>query len=388
MYTVGNLKDSLSGLLTGTNLNNVTDLYGAIQRAARVFGQRANIPASQGREAVTIYDGVYDYLAPTSIFGSSITDLRPQARDVNDFVYKQYANDFDRNKSMLPSGSAVTFEYDHGIQIMRVTSARSKIRTTLDPMTQATGWVAAGSASGLVADSSIYYTSPSSLRFLLTGASTGTLTKTLTSTLDLTAVQGLGVVFLAIDTPSVTNLSSIELRIGSSASKYYSVTATAAFLGAWPANKFTLVAFALATATTVGVPVITAMNYLQVRITHAATLTNFRVGSLFVSLPSQYEVLYESAALFMASGQNPATTITDDNDSLLLAEDAYTIFQYESAVSVAQQSGSASGGQVAEFNNVLNGVRARNGAVIQMGLYDLYRAANPSDNLKVVGSYL
>lgn len=382
MKTVGDLSDGVAGLLTGTNLNNVTNLYGAYQRAARTLAQQADIPESTGRQTYNLYDGVYDYLAPTYVFGGAINDLRPQgvSRSQLDYVYKKPILDFDITKAILPNGCNVTFEWKKGVPIMRVAQTKAQPMILLDSMDLTTGWTAGGSASGLVVDGTVYYQSPASLRFTCTGASTGTLTKTLTTPIDLTTYQGVGVVFLAIDTPSATNLTSITLKIGSDSSNYYSVTSTQGFLGAWQANDFsTLVPFDLSTATTTGTPTITAMDYIQISFAHSATLTNMRTGYLFISLPSPYELLYQSTAIFLVKG-TLSNDITDDNDQIVLGDAAYNIYEYECARAVILQTGgSFAKGLGAEYTNVLHNK--------DTGLYPKYRSDNPSEEIREVGSW-
>lgn len=389
MKTVGNLKDSVGALLTGINLNNVSNLDGAIERAARTLVQKADIPEASGRQSITLYSGVYDYTAPSTIFGGALLDFRPQgaSRTQFDYVYKEPIELFDRTKKLLPNGYALTFEYRNGTPRMRVVSPKPTPRVILDPLSATTGWTAGGSASSLALDSSIYYESTGSLRMTLTGASSGYIEKTLTNSVDLTTYQGVGVVFVAIYTPSATDLTSINIRLGSSSSNYYSVSNTTGFLGAWLANDWTLVALDLSQATTTGSPTITAIDYVRVTATHGATLTNFRVGALFISLPSAHEVLFQSSAIFMAT-DTPSLTITTDKDSILLNEAAYTLLEYESAMTIAVQAGGTlNNGLVQMLNQQLHGTRARNGAMIQAGLYDMYRADNPSQELRMVGTY-
>lgn len=387
--SVANLKDSVSGILQGLNLNNVKNLTIAIERTARQLAQKISIPTAMGRSNITLYDGVIDYLCPSDIFGSSIIDLRPQGitRYPSDFVYKDFITDFDRNKAYLTNGTEVTFESRKGTDIIRIVSTRPIPKIELDPMTATTGWVAAGSASGLVLDENVFYQQTGSLRFNLTGASTGTITKS-TSSVDLTKYIGVGVIFLAFRTPSATDLTSIEVRIGSDSTNYYSVSNTTGFLGAWTTGDWMLVALDLAGATTTGTPVITAMDYSQVRITHAATLTNFYLGDLWIALPSPSTLLYETAAIFMASGANPSQSISTASDTIILNDAAYAIFEQECALTISkQQGGNLASPMVAMINQDLHGIRARNGVVIQSGLYDLYMADNPSQKVRTVGSW-
>lgn len=382
MYTVAKLKDSVSGILSGLNLDNVADLNGALERAARSLIQKADILEASGRQVFNVYDHVYDNLAPATIFGGCVYDFRPQGTDRNDgdYVYKQYIEQFDRTKMLLPNGVQLTFEANKGVGLMRVASARATARALLDPMSDTTGWTAAGSASGLTKDSIDYYEAPSSLRLLLTGASTGTLTKTITAG-DLTDYQGVGVVFLALKIPSTasaaTLLSSVAIRLGSSASAYTTVTAATGYLGAWTLGEWLLVALDLSTGSDTGTPSYSNITYLQVRLTHTATITNLRVGGIWASLATPYTLLFGSSAIFMASGANPALTITDDNDQLLLNPAAYTLYQWECAKEVAiQQGGTLSSGSVMMINDRLNNE-----------LYPNYKADNPSQEVRVVGNW-
>ena len=392
MKTVSNLKDSVAGLLSGLDLQNVDSLYKAFERAARVFTQKAKIPETQGTQNIMLYDGVTDYLINQSIFGSTLLDIRPQgiSRDAHDFVFKKFGDDFDRNKQLKSSGTMACFDYSAGIPIIRIVSNTLAPKIILDTMSSTTGWVASGSASSLTSDSSIYYQKPASLRFTLTGSSTGVLTKTLTTGIDLTSYQGMGVAFLAIEIPTgatATNLTNIELRLGSDSSNYYTVTQTSGFLGSWISGQWLLVAFDLSVSTTTGSPIVTAINYLQTRIAHTGTFTNFRLGGLWISLPSQSQIIYGSAGFFKV-GNTVLQTITTDNDSIILSDPAYAIYEYECALAILQQTGGgASDSTMASFNSILNGLRARNGMVVQMGLYDLYRAENPSAELRTSGTW-
>ena len=378
MYTAAQLKDSVSGILSGLNLSNVTGLSGAIERAARTLVQKADIVEATGKQTVTLYDHVFDYAAPTTIFGGSVYDLRPQGLDRNDwdYVYKQYIEQFDRTKMTLPNGVQLTFEYSKGVGIMRVVSARVTSRAVLDPMTDDDGWVAAGSAGAISVDETDFYEDGSSLRFTLTGASTGTLTKTISAG-DMSTYQGVGVVFLAIKTPSAANLTSVAVRLGSSSTAYTAVSDTDGFLGAWVADEWLIVALDLATGTDTGTPDYTNIDYLQVRITHAATLTNFRVGGIWASLPSPYTLIFGSAAIFMASGSNPAATITSDSDQILLNDAAYTLLQWECAKEIAmQQGGTLASGLVQMIQQRLD-----------VELYPQYRADNPSQELRTIDNW-
>lgn len=391
MRTVANLVDDVAGLLQATNLNNVTNMNGAFQRALMSVKQRVYIPEASGRQSIMLYDRVYDYPAPTTIFGGALNDIRPQgvSRIPSDYVYKLPIAMFDRTKGRLPNGYQVTFEFDAMLKpIMRIAQHKAKASLLVDPMNSITGWVAGGIASTPVLDSTVFYKDPASLRFTLTGAGAGYIEKTLTNSIDLTTYQGVGVGFLAIYCPTAANLTSIEFRIGSDSANYFTVTQTAGFIGAWISGNWLLVAFDPSLAlSTVGTPVITKMKYIRATFNTTGTITNMRVGEVFLALPSAHEVLFGSMAVFNSAGVLSGT-ITNNNDQIMLADPIYNIYQHECAYTIALQGGGQFAGSVmSSIYQTLHGSYARNGKVMSLGLYELYSAANPSEELRSTGNW-
>ena len=377
LYNVGQLKDSVSGMLQGIDLNSVTNLNKALERAVRTLVSKVDIPEASAKQAITLYSGVYDYLAPTNIFGGAVTDFRPQgvSRNQLDYVYKKPIELFDRTKALIPNGFALTFEHNKGVGIVRIASPKPTPRAELDPMNSTTGWTAAGSASALVADETVFYDSPASLRFTLTGSSTGTLTKAVNQ-VDISSYEDVAVGFLAIRTPSITNLTNIAVRVGSSDSAYDEVTDTDGFLGAWVVNEYLLVAFDFSGATSTGTPDWNAIDYIQIRIAHTGTITNFYVGGFWLSLPTPCELHYQTSSLFLRSGAL-SKTITDDTDEIILNDAAYLLYEHECAIAIAEQ---ASGGN-------LDGVALGYKNKLDKDLYPIYRADNPSEEIRQIGSY-
>lgn len=382
--TVGNLKDSVAGLLSGTDLDNVTNLEGAITRAVRTVIQQADVPDVMETQSLTLYDCVYNYPAPSNIFGGALVDIRPQTavRDFTDYVYKKYITEFDRKKHMLPNGYSVAFEYSKGTGIMRVASPKPTPAVVLDQCTDTTGWTAGGDASGLAKDKTVYYDDPASLRFnLAASGGNGYIEKTIT-TQDLTEYEGVGVVFVACRIPSATAITSIGVRLGSSSANYFDVSDTAGFLGAWKTGEWTIIALDLSTASETGTVDIDDVDYVRVYVNYDGTaLTNFYVGSVWVSLPSPHEVVYYSSAVFLSDG-TLSKTITNDNDEIVFNDAAYTLLEYETALQVLlQNGGSITEGLGQTYHSKLHG------SGNDLGLYSLYRADNPSQEVRTVGNW-
>ncbi len=384
LRTVQEWKQSVAGLLTGTNLQNVTYLDTALSRAARRVAQKMDAPEATGREAITLYNGVYYYRAPEKLFGTAVNIIRPQGN-----VNLPYATTtkvpmdlFTRGKFYFPNGYALDLEYNKGEGIIGISSNIPLPKLELSTMSDADDFTAGGSASGLITDTVNFWQNPASIRFNLTGASTGTITGSIEA-VDGTSYDGVGGVFLAIQTPSAANLTSIEARVGSSASDYVSASETEGFLGAWTANDWLLVAFDLAGASETGTVDWSALDYIQVRITTGATITNFRLGGMWMSQPSINEIIYQTAAIFKDSTTGALSqSITSDNNLIILNDAAFTILEFEGAKEVAlQMSGGTYTEQIKGFDDVLLGNNA------QEGLYQRYTANNPSNQLRQIDSY-
>lgn len=389
LHTVGAAKSEIQALLQGQNLDKVGDINAALERAARTTIQQAAIPEASGVQPITLYGGVNYYPAPTTIFGTSVNLVRRQGNASTpwDYNYKVGVDDFTRGKGMTPNGYMLDFEYRNGTGILGVSTPNIYPKLIIDGMNEIgstpNAWVVGGSASGLAVDSTNYYQQPASLRFNLTGSSTGYIEKTLQTSVDLSTYQGVGMVFLAINTSNVANLTSLAIRIGSDSSNYVSVTATTGFLGAFTVNNWLLVALDLSTGTTTGTPNYDAIDYVRATVNHTGTLTNFRMGGLFTSLPVAHEILFQSSAIFLASGSTtPLQTITGDGDTIILNDAAYNLYIHECALTVAvQEGGTLETGYIQTVRAMLYG------AGNDIGLYALYRADNPSGQLRQVGAW-
>lgn len=385
LHTVGQAKDEIQGLLQGQILARTSNVNGALERAARTTIQQADIPEASGMESITLYGGVDYYPAPTTLFGGALNLIRRQGESTSpwDFNYRVPIDEFTRGRKRTPNGYLIDLEYRNGTGLLGISTPNTTPAITIDGMGEPTGWTAGGSAGTINQDITNYYQQPASLRTTFTGASTGYIEKTLTNSIDLSSYQGVGVVFLAVNIPLTSALTSIALRIGSDNSNYSEITQTTGFIGSWIANNWLLVAFDLSTATDTGTPDFSAIDYVRVTVNHTATLTNFRMGDLFTALPVPHEILFQSSAIFLASGSSaPTQAISGDGDTILLNDAAYNLFIYESCMTIAEQEGGTlESGYIQMLRAKLFGT-GNDG-----GLYTMYRADNPSEQLRQVGTY-
>ncbi len=118
LRTVQQLKESVAGLLTGVNLNNITNLDTALSRAARYVAQKIDAPEATGREPITLYSGVYYYTAPEILFGTAVNQIRQQGNGsspANQYSYKVPMDVFTRGKFTFPNGYMLDLEYDSSL---------------------------------------------------------------------------------------------------------------------------------------------------------------------------------------------------------------------------------------------------------------------------------
>lgn len=390
LKTVSQYKDSVAGILSGIDLNNVSDLNGALERGARVLVQQADIPEASGIQNIVLYGGVYDYACDPRIFGTAINDIRPQgvSRPVSDFVYKRPGEQFDRTKGYLRNGTMATFEYSNGIPIIRIVSKQTQQQIVIDFMNSTSGWSGIGAATSPIQDNAVYYQAPASLRFNLTaGFSSGSLTKNLSSSIDLSSYQGVGVAFLAVRFPEgndFSNFENVSLFLGSDDSNYSTVTVSEGFLGAFTSGDWLLVAFDFSTASLSGTPNWSAIDYVNVNFANnEVAMINLRVGGLWICQPNPAQILYQSAAIFKAGSSEATTSITTDADQILLNDPAYNLFLYEGAIAILENVG----GAVADSSKISIEKKLYGNGVNDFGLYGKFRGDNPSQELRTVGNY-
>lgn len=352
------LKGDLSGILHGTTLNQVTNLYGLFFRAASQLLLDID-PQETMRTfpiANSVYSQVYSYPIPVDLKGTRVVNLAPQAvsqyNNTNNNFSQLYQADFNFTawwSQWSGAGSSFNVLFNSGVKTFQINWGNANTQVIINPCDQLNDngvWNVGGGATALQSDLVNYVSGNSSLSFnLQAGFSSGYLENTSSQSVNLSTVLNQSTLFLWTYFPTATAFSSVELRWGSSSTNYYSQTATVnqqntAFINGW-----NLLAFPWVSAMTVGAPDPSNLTYLHVTWNYNSTLqTAVRLDNITSCLGSILNCSYYSKYLF----QNPTTgtwqqTVLTDSDLINLDTESYMLyFNLCAAFAVAQQSGAES----------------------------------------------
>lgn len=354
-YDITKLKADLEGMMHGTTLNQITNLYGLINRAASQL-----LLDCDPQETIRIvpiinavYSQVFDYPLPVDIKGNRIINLFPQVQQYkrgNAFT-QQYNAAFNWSKNWQAM-SSLSMLFNSGIKTIQISWINAQTGTLVNPADETDDngeWNPGGTASNVINDNVNFVAGNGSISFDLAAGSdpsVGYLENTTSESVDLSNVADQSVLFLYTYLPNGSNFDSVELRWGSSSSDYYSQTATLTQQNTAFQNGWNLLAFPWVSASSTGTPDPSSITYLRVTWNYDGTQqTAVRLDNIVSRLGSILNIEYYSKYLF----SNPTTgafqeRVLTDSDLVNLDTESYTLLLYLVAVFAAQQqSGSDSG---------------------------------------------
>lgn len=344
-YSITNLINDMQGAMHGTTINQVTNLYGIFNRAARDVVQA--IDAQETKRIVLtgspIFNGVWDYPIPPDLKGNKVIDLRPQwLRLPGDKWLQDYNQQFDmlKNNSGQPD---FTINFNTSIKSLRINSPNLISGVTLnqvDGITSNGTWAVGGGASNLRVDNQNFVTGAASLAFdLAAGPTTAYLENSTMGTNNIASQINQATLFLYTYFPVASGITSVELRWGSSSSDYYAVTTTQTQQSTVFQNAWDLLSFNWYGATVVGAPNPANITYLRVTWNYdGVAQTAVRLDAIQSIVGRFLELEYYSKFLFRNSITGAyQETVTSDSDLVNLDTDSYNIFYNRVMYLAAQQ---------------------------------------------------
>lgn len=343
-YSIQDLKNDLTGVLHQTQLNQITNLDGLIDRAARQL--LLDIDPQETKRTLEfvnpIFNSVYDYPIATDVKGNKIIDILPQVRRLpSDIWLQQYNQAFDIAKqNIFTAQDAFTINFNTGIKTLRVNAPYLNAPIILnyaDSLTNNGTWAVAGTGSNLAVNNTNFVQGAGSLQFDVTVGS-GYVENSTMSAVNLSSYVNQSSIFVWVYIPTGSQLTSVNLRFGSSASNYYSLSVTqnqnaTAFVNGW-----NLCQFDWAATSTTGSPDSTAIDYVRVTLVMTGTNTACKVNGINNILGTILEYEYYSKYLFRDSITGAfQENVTDDSNLINLDTESYNLLFNQVAYLTAQQ---------------------------------------------------
>jgi len=324
-----------------------TDFILFFNRANKYFMSSYKMPTTQRVQDYLVFNGVREYSLPTDFVGMMQLE-RPYEQEQQNFLHGTQKNFM---RWMQNNQTAYKFDKENQLLMVNYNEGESMIIHNLDSITDNGTWAVSGDGLNLAVDEQ-YTTGTGSLRFSTTYATgTAILTNSTINPIDLTDYIDNGFLFLDVFNPSDTNLTSINIKIGSDASNYYSVSSITRYNGQGIGKSFGQVGFDLSTKTTVGSPVLTANTYIEITITIPVGYSGvIRVDNLFVANPTYFTLPYYSLYNIKDLTGIYKEKITTTSDYLLCPAEFYEAITYK----VCEQAAALKLSDQAEANYFLN----------------------------------
>ncbi len=346
-YNISALKTDLEGILHGTTTNQITGLNNLINRAARQL--LLDVDPQETKRIVEfvnpIFNSVYDYPLAADVKGNKIIDIFPQVQRLpRDIWTQQYNQAFDVYKqNVFTNANMFTINFNTGLKTIRIDAPYlnppiilNQAESTNDNGT----WTAGGTASNLSTNNTNFVQGAGSLQFDIT-TGVGYLENSTMSPIDLSNVVNQASLFENVSIPTGANLTSVELRWGSSASDYYAKTVTQNQQGTAFVNGWNLMQNIWSAASSVGSPNPSAINYIRVSLTVSAGMTACLLNGIDSVLGTILNYEYYSKYMFRDAITGAfQETVTDDSNLINLDTESYNLlFNLVASLAVQQQQG-------------------------------------------------
>lgn len=367
MYNILNLKNDLTGVLHGTTTNQIQNLDGVINRAARQL--LLDVDPQETKRTVEfvapIFNTVFDYPIAADVKGNKIIDIFPQVQRLPQDVWLQaYNQAFDVGKqNILTMQNMFTINFNTSLKTLRVNAPWLNppvIINQVEDITSNGTWAAGGTASNLAVNNTNFAQGAGSLQF---NATTGVayIENTTSEAINLSDVVNQSYLFVWVYVPTASNLTNVKLRWGSSSANYYEGTATQTQQGTAFQNGWNLCQFPWVSATTVGTPDASALDYLRVTLTLTANATGCLVNGINSIVGTILSYEYYSKYLFRDAVTGVyQETVTDDSNLINLDTESYNLlFNLVAFFAAQQMQGVDAGYDASYFRNQYDGAVLR-----------------------------
>jgi len=311
-----NLIEIINDRRRDTSANSVdmtTDGFRAIVGALQVWDGEHEWPWQITKSKINYRDGITTYRINANLNFKCAVDIRPEKSPVSNLEFEYLSNNRFDSDSIYTKKFAIKTEDQR--QYLRVKySGQSLVVNQANSVTNNGTWVGATAISNLSDDIYESFNGSTSLKFNYSGT-TGTLTNSTMRAVDVSRYAQRSGIYFDIDLKSITGLTSITMRFGSSGANYITGVATTDYLG----NPFVLgwnrvVLDWNGTTTVVGTPVDTAWTYIQLIVAYSSnpsTIGN-HIENFFITenVPLTFE-FYSHNSVYDVSASSPLQVFND-----------------------------------------------------------------------------
>jgi len=275
-----------------TSTNSISDAtkLRAIQSILRKMQQFHDWEFTIEKQAITFHKGITSYNLNSDF--KTAQDLRRHKPTFTREFDMINASDFD-NQTL----TSYRFAIDTTGRTRTIRIQTDGDNTPINTATTITGegtWAVSGHATTIAVDSFESFDLAASLNFDFAGT-TGEITNTGMTAKVLNRFKDRSSVYYNVYLPVITNFRSIQMKVGSSASAYFTATATTDYLGNTPAIGWNIFKFDI-WDTSVGSPDEGAIDYIQLVYAYnsSTTDTDFRFENIYVSTDVPLDLYYYS----------------------------------------------------------------------------------------------
>ena len=260
--------------------------FRAINGTLQIWNQKHDWPWQLEEFNFNYNNGItrYNIFNGTTIDFKAIVNVRPYKPQNNkDELYYVGQNYFDSDSIHIKRFAVETKGQQNYLRC-QYTGWDANINLATDPAVNGV-WTGTGAVSTLAVDTYDTFEQNSSISFNYSGTS-GAFTNSTMTAIDLSRYVARSSIYLNLNLTSVTNFTSVVIKVGSDASNYVTMTATTDYLGIAPTVGWNRFGFAwTGTTTTVGTPVVTAINYVQVTLAYSVNpaTTGNNIENIWIS---------------------------------------------------------------------------------------------------------
>lgn len=327
------MEDELEAMLHGTTLNQITNLVGLENRAARQL--LLDLDPQETKRVVQfvnpIFNGVFDYPIADDVKGNKLIDIFPQVERVPQDVWLQaYNQAFDVAKQNIFSMTNMfTMNFNTGLKSIRINAPFLNppvVINQIEAVATNGTWAVGGTASGLVVNNTNFTQGAGSLQFDVTSGAAYIENSTMAA-VDLSDVEDQSSIFVWVYVPVGATLTSVNLRFGSSSANYWSGTVTENQQENSFVNGWNLCQFVWSSLSSTGTPDSGAVDYARVTLNVTGTMAGCLVNGLDSVLGTILSYSYYSKYLFrdVTTGAFQET-VTDESNLINLDTETFNLY--------------------------------------------------------------